>query len=369
VTGATAEPGRGVADEAGGALDEAGATESGGAPPAREAAFFDLDKTVIARAAMAAFRSPLYDGGLLSWRSLARMVLGQLVYLHLGASEQRLARIRESVLRLTAGWEQSKVREIVEDALSEVVEPIIFAEALDLIDAHRAAGRLVVIVSASPEEIVDPLGRHLGADLTIASRADVDGEGRYTGAMSFYAYGPYKADAMRALAAGHGVDLARSYAYSDSYTDMPMLEAVGHPVAVNPDRVLQRLARERGWQVRQFAHPVTLRDRVRDRVRASAERPALAFSAGALVTGGAALALGWWLGSRRAGRAAAAAGLPADQLGRRRLAATAPSPIRITRMRSFFTMVADPTRRGTGGQRLCEPQTVRRSRAPVSLEG
>jgi hypothetical protein len=143
--------------------------------------------------------------------------------------------------------------------------------------------------------------------------------------MSFYAYGPYKADAMRALAEEHGIDLTRSFAYSDSYTDLPMLEAVGNPVVVNADRVLQRLARERGWQARQFVRPVTLGHRVRDRVRASAERPAVAFSAGALITGAAALALGWLLGSRherphqaarttsgQAALAASAAGAPTE---------------------------------------------------------
>ncbi len=267
----------------------------------RQAAFFDLDKTVIARAAMAAFRSPLYAEGLLTRRSLLRVLLGQLVYLHLGANEARLARIRESVLRLTVGWDQQQLREIVEEALEEVVEPIIYAEALDLIEEHRAAGRIVVIVSASPEEIVIPLGRHLGADLTIASRAGIDDLGRYTGAMAFYAYGPYKAEAMHALAAEHGIDLQASFAYSDSYTDLPMLEAVGRPVAVNPDRVLQKIAREREWQILQFVRPVRLWDRVRDRVRASTDRPAVAFSMGAVVSGGAALALGWWLGSRLGG--------------------------------------------------------------------
>ena len=283
-------------------MSDAGAPPpgEGAAGEGRAAAFFDLDKTVIARAAMAAFRSPLYDVGLLDRRTLLRVLFGQLIYLHLGASEQRLARMRESVLRLTAGWDHAQVSRIVEEALEEVVEPILYAEALDLIDEHRAAGRVVVLVSASPEEIVVPLGRHLGAELTIASRASLDGEGRYTGAMAFYAYGPFKAQAMRELAETHGLDLAASYAYSDSHTDLPMLEAVGNPVVVNPDRVLGRLAREREWPVRQFVRPVTLRDRVRDRVRASAERPAVAFSAGALLTGAAALALGWWLGSRRA---------------------------------------------------------------------
>ena len=95
---------------------------------------------------------------------------------------------------------------------------------------------------------MQPLAEYLGVDGAIASRAVVDLDGRYTGEMAFYAYGPFKAEAIRDLAQFEGIDLAASYAYSDSYTDVPMLEAVGHPVAVNPDRVLARLARDRGWE-------------------------------------------------------------------------------------------------------------------------
>jgi HAD superfamily hydrolase (TIGR01490 family) len=182
--------------------------------------------------------------------------------MHLGASEQKLARMRESVLALTRGWDQGRVKAIVREALEQVVEPIIYAEALELIQQHQAEGRPVYIISASPEEIVLPLADYLGVDGAIASQAEVDEEGRYTGEMRRYAYGPLKADAMRELAEAEGIDLADSYAYSDSYTDAPMLEVVGHPVAVNPDRPLARLAREREWEVRTFAHPVRLRDRM-----------------------------------------------------------------------------------------------------------
>ena len=208
-----------------------------------EAAFFDLDKTVIAKASMVAFGRPFYNGGLINRRTVLRALYGELIYLHLGASEQKLNRIRESVLRLIKGWHRDRVREIVAEAIEEIIEPIIFAEAADLIDWHHDQGRLVVIVSASPEEIVTPLSRFLGADDCIASRARVDDEGRYTGTMQFYAFGSFKAEAMDVLAAQRGIDLAASYAYTDSYTDLPMLEAVGHPVAVNPDRVLNRYAR------------------------------------------------------------------------------------------------------------------------------
>jgi len=226
------------------------------------AAFFDLDKTVIAKASMVAFGRSFYDEGLISRRLVLRGLWGQLVYMHLGASEQKLARMRESVLALTKGWDQQRVRAIVREALEQVVEPIIYAEALELIQQHQAEGRPVYIVSASPEEIVAPLAEYIGVDGTIASQAEVDDEGRYTGGMHRYAYGPLKAEAMLELAEAEGLDLSASFAYSDSYTDAPMLEVVGHPVAVNPDRPLLKLAREREWEVRTFAHPVRLRDRM-----------------------------------------------------------------------------------------------------------
>jgi HAD superfamily hydrolase (TIGR01490 family) len=277
-----------------------GSTSGEGLPErVRQAAFFDLDKTVIARASMVAFGRPFYRGGLINRRTVVRAVYGQLVYLHLGASEERLVRIRESVLKLTRGWSQGRVSEIVAEALEQTVEPIIYAEAADLIEEHKEAGRMVVIVSASPEEIVAPLGRYLGADQVIASRARLDDDGRYTGSMQFYAYGEFKAEAMNALAGAEGIDLAASYAYSDSYTDLPMLEAVGHPVAVNPDRVLARYAREHDFEIARFSQPVRLRDRVRGRISAVPQKPAIAVSVGAVALSTVAVALGWWLGSRR----------------------------------------------------------------------
>jgi HAD superfamily hydrolase (TIGR01490 family) len=209
------------------------------------------------------------------------------VYLYLGADEARLARMRESVLALTKGWQQSQVRRIVREALTDVVTPIIYAEALELIEEHRVAGRRVFIVSASPSEIVEPLADHLEVDEAIASQARIDDEGCYTGEMAFYAYGENKAVAMADVAEREGIDLTESWAYSDSATDLPMLEAVGHPVVVNPDRELARVARERGWEARKFERPVRLRDRV------PTPPPApTAVGATALVAGG--LAAVWW---------------------------------------------------------------------------
>jgi HAD superfamily hydrolase (TIGR01490 family) len=227
-----------------------------------EAAFFDLDKTVIAKASMVAFGKSLYREGLISRWLLLRALYGQLVYMYLGADEERLARMKDAVLALTKGWEQSRVRAIVSEALTDVVEPIVYDEALQLIREHQEAGRLVYIVSASPVEIVEPLAGYLGVDGFLGTRSEIDAEGRYSGRMEFYCFGPAKRVAMEAMAAERGIDLARSYAYSDSATDIPMLECVGHPVAVNPDRELARVAKEHEWEVRTFSNAVPLRERV-----------------------------------------------------------------------------------------------------------
>jgi phosphoserine phosphatase len=139
----------------------------------------------------------------------------------------------------------------------------VYREAVALIAEHHAAGRDVVIVSTSGAELVEPIAAMLGADATIATRMVVE-DGRYTGDIDFYAYRENKAAAIRELAAERGYDLADSYAYSDSATDLPMLEAVGHPSAVNPDRALRREAATRGWPVLDFSHPAPLRRRLAD---------------------------------------------------------------------------------------------------------
>jgi HAD superfamily hydrolase (TIGR01490 family) len=256
------------------------------------AAFFDLDKTVIAKGSIPAFGPSLRRGGLVNRRVVLRALIGQLIYLHLGADERRMSRIRESMLTLAKGWPRDRVREIVREALLETVEPLIYNEALELMEVHHRAGDRVYLVSASPEEIVLPLAELLGADGAIASSGEVDDEGRYTGRMAFYASGDGKAEAIRALAARADVDLTQSWAYSDSATDLPMLETVGHPVAVNPDRALARVARERGWETRQFAKPVRLRNRMTVRT------PLLTTSL-ALAAGAAAL---WWRSRSRHAR-------------------------------------------------------------------
>lgn len=226
----------------------------------RSAAFFDLDKTVIAKSSALAFGRPFYQGGLINRRAVLKSSYAQFMYLVNGADETQMSRMRDYLTELCRGWEVEQVRQIVAETLHSLINPIIYEEAAALIEDHRRAGRDVVIVSSSGAEVVAAIGELLGVDRVIATRMVVE-EGRYTGEIEFYAAGPNKAAAIRELAAAEGYDLAESYAYSDSITDAPMLEVVGHPTAVNPDRGLRRLAAERAWPVLTFRRPVPLKSR------------------------------------------------------------------------------------------------------------
>jgi HAD superfamily hydrolase (TIGR01490 family) len=266
-----------------------------------EAAFFDLDKTIVARSALLAFGRPLYRAGLLSRRAIVRGAYAQVVFMLLGAGDERMEKMRSAMLSLTRGWSRDHITEIVRDTLDDVVAPIVYSEAIELIRQHQEAGRLVVIVSSSPEEVVQPMAAHLGVDVSISSRAAVDDTGLYTGRLAFYAYGPQKVAAMHALATEHGIDLAASFAYSDSVTDVPMLEAVGHPVAVNADRDLARIARERGWEIRTFRELVGLpSDDDTSHYRSHTRSLATAALAGAVVTATIGV-VGWWRGRTHLG--------------------------------------------------------------------
>jgi HAD superfamily hydrolase (TIGR01490 family) len=231
-----------------------------GESPSRAAAFFDLDKTVIAKASTLAFSRPFYAGGLINRRSVLRSAYAQLMFGLQGVDHEQMERMRAYLSALCAGWDVQTVKDIVAESLHSIVEPLVYAEAVALIAEHQLAGRDVVIVSSSGSEVVGPIGAMLGADHTVGTRM-VERDGRYTGEIDFYAYGSGKALVLEELAAEHGYDLAACWAYSDSETDIPMLSVVGHPTAVNPDRPLRRLAEQRGWPVLEFTRPVALHPR------------------------------------------------------------------------------------------------------------
>jgi len=295
------------------------------------AAFFDLDKTVIAKASMVAFSGPLHRAGMLSRRMMLRAAWGQVLYAQFGASPEKLEKLRESVLALTRGWDQVEISGIVRDSLADTIEPIVFDEALQRIRQHQSWGHKVFIVSASPEEVVAPIAQLLGVDEAIATRAELDDEGRYSGRTERYVYAEEKVVAIEEVAARDGLDLDHSWAYSDSATDIPMLAAVGHPVAVNPDRELARTARARGWQIERFRREVPLRERV----------PMPAPRHAAIGGGAVAVAVGagaaWWLWQRAVEARRPPPPSPRlDQTARTFLAAKVASAANTTRRSSFF---------------------------------
>ncbi|MEI6694050.1 MAG: HAD-IB family hydrolase, partial [Actinomycetes bacterium] len=247
-----------------------------------------------AKSSALVFSRPLYRSGLINRRDVLRSAYAQFVYVLGGADHDQMERMREYLSALTEGWDASQLREIVAEALQEAVEPIIYEEAANLIDEHHAAGRDVVIVSSSGQEIVELIGTMLGADHSIGTRVAIV-DGQYTGQIEFYAYAENKAQAIRDLADEMGYDLEQSYAYSDAATDLPMLEAVGFPSVVNPDRPLRREAMARDWPILTFSKPVPLRQRFATGIAA---KPALA----AVALGGAAAAAGLiWYAVRRRG--------------------------------------------------------------------
>ncbi len=231
---------------------------SAAADEPRPAAFFDLDKTIIAMSSSSALSRPLLDGGLLTRSAALRTAYASLLF-HMGsADEKKTNRLRDALSELISGWDVAKLKEILEDTVREHIDPVVYEEALELIRAHHELGRDVIIVSASAREVVEPIAELLGADGVIATTMTVE-DGHFTGGIDFYAFGENKAVAMRELAEERGYDLRRSYAYSDSITDMPMLTAVGHGYAVNPDRALRRAAADNGWGMLHFRKPVALR--------------------------------------------------------------------------------------------------------------
>ena len=256
------------------------------------AAFFDLDKTIIAGSSALAFSRPFRRQGLITRRAALRSGYAQLLIMLSGADAATVEALRRRITALCTGWEIAQIRAIVAETLHEIVVPLVYAEATELIAEHRAAGDEVVVLSASGLEVVEPIAALVGADRCQATRMAIR-NGRYTGEIELYLYGERKAQAARDIAAARGYRLADCRAYSDSITDLPLLEAVGHPTAVNPDRALRRVAEERGWPILTFAVPVALRPRI---------RPATAAAVAGAGLGAAALVGAGWYGLRRVHR-------------------------------------------------------------------
>ena len=215
------------------------------------AAFFDLDKTLIEGSSALHFGRAAYKAGMVSRRQLASDVWANLKFRLNGSTDQGTDELRERILASIAGQRVVDLARMGPDVLAGIL-PLLYREVLDEAYAHQDAGMPVYIVTAASQELAEVLAHVLVLDGGLGMRSEVR-DGVYTGkAAGPFTYREGKAEAIRELATREGIDLTESYAYSDSESDLPMMRAVGHPVAVNPDRVLERVAREEGWRIMRF---------------------------------------------------------------------------------------------------------------------
>jgi HAD superfamily hydrolase (TIGR01490 family) len=212
------------------------------------AAFFDLDRTIISGSSAFTLAIQARRAGLIPTGEFVRDATGAITFRLFGASDDTTEQVRARILKAVEGMRQSDLQALNAEVLPRLLAKV-RPEARRLLDRHRHAGRDTFIVSAAPQEIVEPLALSLGMTSGIGTRSVVV-DGAYTGALAGpFCYGEGKVEAITELARWHGYDLATCYAYSDSASDLPMLEAVGHPVAVNPDARLERHARRHGWPI------------------------------------------------------------------------------------------------------------------------
>lgn len=238
--------------------DAAQVTTDPGVGPSRVLAVFDLDKTVIDTSASMAYRKPLADRGLITTGEMLRLLLMLGNYKLAGHDDEAMDATKDALVEMVKGRRAADLVEVARDALHEVIVPFIYAEARTLIEAHHAAGHRTAMITASARLLVTPIAEELGVDHLIATELTVAEDGTFTGEVPFFCKGAAKVECLRDLAGRHGYELESSFAYTDSATDLPLLEAVGHPVPVNPDKALKKEAAAREWPTVTFNRPEPL---------------------------------------------------------------------------------------------------------------
>jgi HAD superfamily hydrolase (TIGR01490 family) len=218
----------------------------------RAAAFFDLDKTLMAGSSGMQFARVATRQGIIGRRQLASWGVEHLRYRLRGTTDERTGEVLRVARELIRGVPEKTIARMEPEVMAAIL-PRVFPQMLDEVHAHQDAGRPAFIVSAAGNGIVESLARVLGMEGGIGTRYEVDAAGDFTGRFDGpFVYGPGKVEAMQNFAERHEIDLDASYAYSDSLSDLPMLRAVGNPVAVNPDPPLAEIAKAEGWQTMRF---------------------------------------------------------------------------------------------------------------------
>jgi HAD superfamily hydrolase (TIGR01490 family) len=218
----------------------------------RGAAFFDLDKTLMAGSSGMQFARVATRQGIVGRRQLARWGFEHLRYRLRGTTDERTAEVLRVARELISGVPARTIARMGPEVMAAIL-PRVYPQMLDEVYEHQDAGRQTLIVSAAGHDVVESLAAVLGMDGGIGTRYEVDAAGDFTGRLDGpFVYGPGKVEAMRGYAERHGIDLEESFAYSDSLSDLPMLRAVGNPVAVNPDPPLAAIAKEEQWRTMRF---------------------------------------------------------------------------------------------------------------------
>jgi HAD superfamily hydrolase (TIGR01490 family) len=219
---------------------------------ANSAAFFDLDKTLMAGSSGMVFARVANRKGFVPRGQLAKWGLDHVRYRLRGSSDEQTNAVLEVAKRIFAEIPERDVERMAPEVLAGIL-PRIYPQMLDEVHRHQDDGRATFIVSAAGNDLVKALAAVLGMEGGIGTRWEVGSDGKYTGEMDGpFVYGNGKVEAMRRFAEKHDIDLGESWAYSDSVSDLPMLRSVGHAVVVNPDGPLLEIARQEGWQVMRF---------------------------------------------------------------------------------------------------------------------
>jgi HAD superfamily hydrolase (TIGR01490 family) len=218
----------------------------------RSAAFFDLDKTLMAGSSGMVFARVANRHGLVPRKQLAKWGADHLLYRLRGASDAQTNSVLEVAQGVFADVPEREITRMGPELMAGIL-PRVYPQMLDEVHRHQDDGRATFIVSAAGNDLVSSLARVLGMEGGIGTRWEVGPDDAYTGEMEGpFVYGEGKVKAMRSFAQEHEIDMDASYAYSDSASDLPMLRSVGHPVVVNPDAALAEIAKAQGWPVMRF---------------------------------------------------------------------------------------------------------------------
>jgi HAD superfamily hydrolase (TIGR01490 family) len=216
------------------------------------AAFFDLDRTLMEGSSAFQFARAAYKSGVIKRRALARDAWENLLFRLRGSTDEGTDALRERIGQLLEGVRVRDLQRLAPDVLAGVL-PRLYPRMLAIAYEHQDAGRPIFICTAASQEMAELMAIVLTFDGAVGTAFEVDGHGRYTGRLDGpMTYREGKAQAIRELSEREGINLEQSYAYSDSESDLPMLRLVGHAVAVNPDKPLERVAREEAWEIMRF---------------------------------------------------------------------------------------------------------------------